>query len=376
MATTAKALQRTTDTIHDLFSQTQCQLWDYAQETTDDADAALSAVRSRLHRCRSTERTAFLKWAVKIVRKQPTFRPSFDCIQRLDLDVLKAFRDGERAYGNSQLFDTHVTPATTFVKLRFQDNDYVWKLPNDQTVLFNGIEYTWSEAVEKMWPCRLKKVGKTLQVVTRINGVDYHIARLLMGVRDDEILGHHNTDPLDYTGENYFVIGAGTSPRFAREQSRFTDNVMKYGTNWNMDMVYNRQTESVPAKPTAAAPRDAGSVNHGDSGLDLHSGDFRSQRGKIVKVTDCDEKIVESKNAKYVAKTGCKVEDLAETSKDLDSRLTKDMYPHWKSGSLRLLCPKCGMLKNTKGNRDGSYTLDCGHQRRVDCVKAQTIVLY
>jgi hypothetical protein len=120
MAATATAPSTTTDTIHNLFAQNERCLWDYAEETTADAAAALSSIGSRLRRCRATDRTTFLKWAVKIVGKQPTFRPSFDCIQRLDLDVLKAFRDGERAYGNSQLFDTHVTPATTFVKLRFQ----------------------------------------------------------------------------------------------------------------------------------------------------------------------------------------------------------------------------------------------------------------
>ena len=364
MATTARAPHGTNDTVYDLFSQNERYLWDYALETTDDADTALSAIRSRLYRCRATERTTFLKWAVKIVGKQPTFRPSFAAIQRLDLDVLKAFRDGERAYGGSQPFDTHATPTTTFVNLRFQNSDFIWKLPNEQTVIFNGIEYTWPEAVEKMWPCRLKKVGKTLQVVTRIDGADYHVARLLMGVRDDEILGYRNVDPLDYTGDNYFVIGSGTSPHSAREQSRFTDNVMKHGTNWNMDTVYNRQTEWVPAKPTAATPRDVGHVNDGNDGPGLRSGDFKSRKGKVIEVVSPGNKIGH-KADKYVAKRGYKLEGLGETSKDLNARLTKGKFPRLKLGTLRLLCPKCGMLKTIKDNRNGSYSLDCGHQRRL-----------
>jgi hypothetical protein len=336
-------------------------LFDYASECTEDPDAAIADVKSKVHRCRSTERTAFLKWAIKIVRKQPTFRPSFAAIQRLDLDVLKAFRDGERAYDSSQPFDTHVTPTTTFVKLKFQNKDFAWKLPNDQTVLFNGIEYTWPAAVEKMWPCRLKKVGNSLQVVTRINGIDYHMARLLMGLRDDEVLGYHNNDPLDYTCENYFVIGNDTSPHFAREQDKFDNNVMKYGTCWNMEAVFDRNANCVPDKATAVAPRDAGSASDDGDEPDLRSGYFKGRKGRIIEIADSENK-VDHKTDKKVAESGYKVEGLAETSKDFDARLTKG--PRLTPGSLRLLCSECGTLKNTTGNRNGLYTLDCGHQRR------------
>ena len=187
------------------------------------------------------------------------------------------------------------------------------------------------------------------------------MARLLMGVRDDEVLGHHNNDPLDYTGENYFVISNNTSPHFAREQDKFDNNVMKYGTCWNVEAVVDRNTNRVPDKATAAALRDVGSAGDDGDEPDLRSGYFKSRKGKIIEMAGPENK-VDHKTDKKVAESGYKVEGLAETSKDLDTRLGK--YPGLKPRVLRLLCSDCGSLKDTAGNRKGLYTLECGHQRR------------
>jgi hypothetical protein len=57
----------------ELHEQYEEDLYGYAAEVTDDPDAALIAIRSRLYRYKGTEVNRFLKWCTKIIASLPGY---------------------------------------------------------------------------------------------------------------------------------------------------------------------------------------------------------------------------------------------------------------------------------------------------------------
>jgi hypothetical protein len=275
------------------FDENQDTLDDFVKETAGDPEQALAHVAKNLRRCRATSRDMFLEWAVKLIAGQPGYGGSLAAIKALDLDVLSFFNQAEQSY-EYQPFETETHGTTQFVNM---GQSKIWKLPTNQTVTIRHEQYSWGEVAERLWPCCLRNVGGLSLVMKKLKGQNIHVARILLAVRDDEMLKFQNGDTLDYTGCNPYVVSSRGGIAAQAAQDKFERATLKR-TSWNMDRVsftVDEEGQNVrwPDKPEV--PKGAG-PDGGDSDWvtsNLRSGDYRSAGGQAVAVApklDYDEK--------------------------------------------------------------------------------------
>jgi hypothetical protein len=178
--------------------------------------------------------------------------------------------------------------------------------------------------------------------MTKIRGVNIHVARILLGARDDEQIRFANGNRLDYTENNPFVVSSSGTDL----QRRFDKKMMKWGTNANVEQATRDEmfARSTVPKPTIS---DSQSIDS------LRSGDFRSTRaGQIVEAgptaTDLPQK-----------------HDLWGYEADFKTKSPETTPVKRTKGSVKqLFCPTCKTISPVTKNCLGVYTLYCGHSRQ------------
>jgi hypothetical protein len=297
------------------FGEAENTLRDFAQEAGVDTDQAVAWVETRLRHCRATTRDKFVLWAAKLITKHPDYRGSLEAIKKLDLDVLDLLNRAEQAYDFKPM-NTEKTASTMFVDMGKVGGEHrIWKLPMDQTVIIRREKYSWAEVAEKLWPCYLRKVGAHYQVAKKISGQPLHVARILIGARDDEMVKFDNGDSLDYTAGNVYVVSDRRGSTAQEEQEKFEANICKYGTNANLENIMLDPTDAKAKRPKGAGPVE---VDPDRIGRELRSGDYRGSGSKIAAIVpkkDYDEDGNEDAFNETVAKDLAPEVSIVETSK-------------------------------------------------------------
>jgi len=318
-------------------------LEDFAAESHVDRDAAITRLKKNLRHCRAKTRDTFVMWACKHISKLSGFRGSLRAIRQLDLNVLNLIAEMRRAErsapfisipeGNSVLIDMGV----------HGDIPRAWRVPSNQFLTFQGQEYSWAETVEKLWPCFLEQVGEDFKVMTKIKGKNIHVARILLGARNDEQIRFGNGNRLDYTGGNPYIV----SEESIELQTRFDEELMKYGTN--SAAVDNATYDEMYAKPKAKTPTmdESGSID------ELATGNFRTSRTKIV-----DTEAIPTDMRQTHDLWGYELEDKLVFAKSVRRREPEE---HRVKG---LFCSTCHTVSAVAVNHPGNvFTLNCGHTR-------------
>ena len=309
---------------------------DYAAESGVSFSDAITRIEKNLRHCKAKSADAFALWACRQISQCQGFTGSMRAIRKLDLDVLN-FLSGMRRSDTPAPFESLPDGDSILVNMGVHDGTpRAWRVPKNKTVTFSGKEYSWAEAVESLWPCFLEND----RVMTKIKGQNIHVARILLGARDDEQIRFANGNKLDYSADNPFIV----SDKSRTLQKRFDDNVMRYGTNSNVEWAPHDRSEML-AKPTAPKqPLRDESIDN------LRSGDFRASKARIV-----DAGPTPSDNPSQPDLWGYEPE----------SKTTQPSEPTKKrKGSVtRLYCVHCAALVDIRKVENGVYTLYCGHTR-------------
>ena len=139
----------------------------YAEETLhpedDDVDAAVDRavehIAKTLSRCRSTSRDNFVRWAARQITHEPSFRGSEGGARALDLDVLGLLNRAEQVF-DFKPFIAEQHGKTLFIDMGEHEGEQkLWKVPTDRMAVIQRQEYPWSDDVENLWPCFLRKIG-------------------------------------------------------------------------------------------------------------------------------------------------------------------------------------------------------------------------
>ena len=324
--------------LRDWVSQEIDSLIDFAIESNVDFYDALNRIEKNLRHCKPKSAESFVMWACRQISKCPGFTSSVKACHELDLNVLDLLAGMRRA--DAQPFEAIRDGNCILVNMGVHNNlPRAWKLPTDKTITIADSEYSWAEAAEKLWPCFLEND----RVMTKIRGVNIHVARILLGARDDEQIRFANGNKLDYTRNNPFVVSSSGTDL----QRRFDDKVMRYGTNSDVERVPNhRDREEMPAKSIAPKP----TISDSQSIDDLRSGDFRSRNNQIVEAgptaTDLPHK-----------------PDLWGYEADLNPKRPQLPAKKAKGSVTKLFCPTCKTVNSVTKSCLGVYTLYCGHSR-------------
>jgi hypothetical protein len=329
-------------------------LEDFAAESHVDRNAAITRLEKNLRHCRAKTRDAFVMWACKQVSKLPGFGGSMRAIRQLDLNVLNLIAEMRRAEHPAPFISMPDGNSVLIFMGMQEDKPRAWRVPTNQFVTVQGQEYSWAEAVEKLWPCFLEQVGGEFKVMTKLMGKNIHVARILLGARNDEQIRFANGNRLDYTGGNPYIV----SEESARLQPRFDEKLMKYGTN--SAAVDNATYDEMYAKPKAKAPTmdESGAIE------ELATGNFRTSNTKIVDMEAIPKDMRQTHDL-----WGYKPEERPVLA---SSDRQRDAQKHRVKG---LFCLTCRTVSGVAvAHPNGVFTLQCGHTRttKVAIMRYQT----
>jgi hypothetical protein len=200
------------------------RLYDFADETTPDPDAAMKYLAVRIRRCKAQSRAAFVAWGIQQIAKQAGdhFHLKANAIKEFDIGVSDlishAMVNGSKYVDFPQ--NEHDEKAGVYrVNMGTRENPIVWTIP----------ESLWGYAL-KLWPVHLRKrdEGKRSKggyyLVKFTGGQEVPAHRLALQPDPMDIVESGTNNFLDWTSlsiRRYNLSGKYENKKFGTAQDRF-----------------------------------------------------------------------------------------------------------------------------------------------------------